>query len=88
MANPLKDKSEDELVQQLMSGSIHVPQSPIAQVETEMQRRLVVAIRSFSEESGRQADRMIHLTWWIIALTIVIGFIAGLQLWAMLVKGA
>lgn len=40
-----------------------------------------------SRESGRQADTMIRLTQWIIALTIILGIVAVLQLWAMFMKG-
>lgn len=65
----------------------------------ESQRRLRIEIAKFneaataqiaqlvglSESAGRQADKMIRLTWWIGALTVILGFIACLQLWAMLV---
>ncbi len=54
----------------------------------EMQRCLIVAIRDFSAESGKQAHRMIRLTEWIIALTVVLGVIAVLQLVAMVWGGA
>ena len=63
----------------------------------ESQRRLKVAIYEFNEQSKQQVDAlitlskssgsqnatMIHLTQWIMALTIILGFIAALQLWAM-----
>lgn len=68
----------------------------------ESQRRLTESIKTFnsaataqvaelvtlSTEAGRQATTMIRLTWAIIALTVVLGIIAGAQLWAMWVKGA
>ena len=67
-----------------------------------MQRRAAVAIREFNaqskqqtqalidlvRESGSQNATMIRLTRWIIGLTIVLGIVAGLQLWAMLKGGA
>jgi hypothetical protein len=53
----------------------------------EMQRQMAVAIREFNAESGKHPRTMIRLTGWIIALTVVLGLIAGLQLWAMW-KGA
>jgi hypothetical protein len=34
-----------------------------------MQGRLLVAIRDFNQASGKQADTMIRLTRWMIALT-------------------
>ena len=43
----------------------------------EMQRRLLVAIREFNKTSSR-------LTWAMLILTVAIGVIAGVQLWAML----
>ncbi len=46
----------------------------------EMQRRQVVAVREFNKKSGRLAGIM-------IALTIAIGVLAGLQLWAVLQGG-
>lgn len=38
---------------------------------------------TLSKEAGRQADRVIRLTWWIAALTVILGVIALLQLMAM-----
>lgn len=58
-----------------------------ANAVVEMQRRLVVAIRDFNRSASEQARTMIRLTWAIIGLTVVLGVIAGMQLWAMLVKG-
>ena len=47
----------------------------------EMQRRLMVALRDFNAQSTRQSGKMIRLTWAIIALTVVLGIVAALQLW-------
>ena len=46
----------------------------------EMQRRLLVAISAFNKTSSR-------LTVLMLVLTVAIGAIAGLQLWAMLKGG-
>jgi hypothetical protein len=46
----------------------------------EMQRRQTVATREFNTQATEQADTMIGLTRWIMALTIVLGVIAVLQL--------
>lgn len=54
----------------------------------EMQRRQVAAIREFNEQSGRQAAVMIRWTIVITVLTVVVGLIAGGQLWQMLKGGA
>ena len=48
---------------------------------------LTYTTREFNEQSGRQADRMITLTWVIVGLTVVIGVIAGIQLYTMLAGG-
>lgn len=67
----------------------------------ESQRRLRTEISEFnsaatsqvtelirlSKDAGRQAQTMIYLTWAIAALTVVLGIIAGVQLWAMLKGG-
>ena len=45
----------------------------------EMQRRLLVAIGEFNTQSGKQADRMIVLTWVIVWLTVVLGVMTWLQ---------
>lgn len=58
-------------------GHFHTP------AIVEMQRRMNVAIAEFNAESTMQARTMIRLTEWIIALTVVLGFIALLQLVAM-----
>jgi dihydrodipicolinate reductase len=50
----------------------------------EMQRRQIVATIGFNETATAQARTMIRLTQWIIALTVVLGVIAVLQLLAML----
>lgn len=50
---------------------------------TDVQRTLLASIEKFNAESGRQADKMIHLTEWIIGLTVVLGIIAVMQLVAM-----
>ena len=64
----------------------------------ESQRRLRAAIDDFntastrqttqllaqSQEASRQTDTLIRLTYWIIGLTVVLGVIAAVQLWAML----
>ena len=50
---------------------------------TDVQRTLLVSIETFNAESGHQADKLIHLTEWIIGLTVVLGIIAALQLMAM-----
>ena len=44
------------------------------------QRRRLVAIRAFNHQTTRQ-------TGWMMALTVAIGIIASLQLWAMLMRG-
>jgi hypothetical protein len=41
-----------------------------------------------STGAERQTRILIRLTEWIIALTVILGVIAALQLWAMLAKGA
>jgi cell division protein FtsL len=60
--------------------------SQIAQVETEMQRRLILAVRDFNtkaseqtatlirlaEETSDQSEKMIQLTWVIAVLTVAI----------------
>ena len=51
---------------------------------TEMQRRLYLAIEDFNVQSTRRARTTIRLTGGIIGLTVVLGIIAALQLWAML----
>jgi hypothetical protein len=77
MTNHLKDMTDEQVVDQLFTGSIHVPQTPIAQVEAEMQRRLIVAIRDFNTKSGRQANWMIGLTVAIAVLTVAIAWLTG-----------
>lgn len=70
----------------------NLPMNTQTQLQTphvlEMQRRLLVAIRDFNRQSGQQAARLIGLTWGIVGLTVVLGIVAGLQLWAMLKGGA
>ena len=88
MLNPLKDKTEDEVVEQLFAGSAWVPETPIAQVQAEMHRRLIVAIRDFNTASGKQANTMIGLTYAIMVLTTALGLIALLQAWIMVRGGA
>ena len=48
----------------------------------------VTELVRLTTEAGRQGDKIIRLTWAVAGLTVVLGIIAGLQLWAMLVKGA
>lgn len=69
-----------------------------AAAAAELQRRLSIAIREFNQqskiqtdalielarESGRQNVTMIHLTQWVIALTVILGVLAALQLLRML----
>lgn len=64
----------------------------------EMDRRVIVAIHQFNEQSKRQTDAliqlshdsgaqnatMIRLTRWIIALTVALGVIAVFQVWVAL----
>lgn len=70
----------------------NLPMNTQTQLQTphvlEMQRRLLVGIRDFNRQSGQQAARLIALTWAIVGLTVVLGIIAGLQVWAMLKGGA
>ena len=87
----------DEALIELVSKGIGPSNTGAASME--MQRRLLVAIHQFNQQSnqqtdglialanasGRQSDTMIRLTQWIIALTVILGFLAALQLWAMLV---
>lgn len=61
----------------------------------EMQRRMVVSVRAFSseasaqtaklvslaEETGKQTEMMIRLTWAIAGLTVVIAVLTGVMVW-------
>jgi len=51
-----------------------------SQVAGEQGARLV----TLAEQTSQQTERLIRLTRWIIGLTILLGAIAVLQLWAML----
>ena len=65
---------------------------------TEMQRRMVASVVAFSAdasaqtaklialsgETSKQTDKLIVLTYWIVGLTVALGIIAALKLWAML----
>jgi hypothetical protein len=58
-------------------------------VETESRQTVQTeTLVTLAEETSKQTDKLIVLTKWIIALTIILGALAGAQLWAMLVKGA
>lgn len=72
--------SDDYLVGFVMEswGTDAANQTPAVM---EMQRRLLVAIRAFNSESGRQARTMIRLTWAIAALTVVIAILTAVMLW-------
>jgi hypothetical protein len=71
-------------------------------IAVEMQRRLMGAIARFNDDASAQTSRLIRLaeetsvqtaqlivlTKWIIGLTVILGAIAAVQLWAMLKGGA
>jgi hypothetical protein len=96
----LSDMTDDALVSYISERAS--PTNAENATLLEMARRQIQAVKEFnaaaseqtahlialSESAGRQAQTMIRLTQWIIALTIILGVIAVLQLWAMLVKGA
>jgi hypothetical protein len=77
--------TDEQLVRNLPMNAQTQLQTPYV---LEMQRRLLVGIRDFNRQSGQQAATLIALTWAIVGLTVVLGIIVGLQLWAMLKAGA
>jgi hypothetical protein len=93
-----REMSDEDIID-LISQGIGPSRSSAALAE--MERRAAVAISDavrrtqqqtsrlveLSGTAGRQTTTMIRLTWAIVGLTVVLGFIAGLQLWVMLKAG-
>ena len=48
-------------------------------INLEMNRRLIDEISEFNKTSSRQSNKMINLTWWIIALTIFLAILTFIQ---------
>jgi hypothetical protein len=85
--NPLRDKSEDEIIGQLSEGGQFIPQTPIAQAQAEMQRRLIVATRAASDSADAQAAQMLSLNTALKVYTILLALIGVIQIALMLRKG-
>lgn len=72
------EHSDDSLIAYAESHMQH--QGPAAM---EMQRRHLVALRAYTEASGRQAVVMIRLTWLIAVLTLVLTLVGVFRLWSL-----
>lgn len=69
--------SNKELVERLKSLR---PISETESVKIEMTRRLIISIDNFNKSSSNQTRKMIKLTYWIIGFTVLLGFIAIIQI--------
>lgn len=67
---PIKDMSEDELMEKVDSipwGMVHIP---LEELTKRSLNKLQKTIQEFNEQSSKQTQKMIRLTWCIIGLTI------------------
>ena len=85
--NPLRDKSEDEIIAELSNMGQREPESSFGRAQTEMQRRLIVAIRAASDSADAQAAQMLSLNIALKVYTIVLAVIGVIQIALMIRKG-
>ena len=53
-------------------------------VAPEMMRRMKKAMVEFNKNSSKQTNKMITLTYWIMGLTVALGFLALIQVYILL----
>ncbi|MDO8686808.1 MAG: hypothetical protein Q7K11_01195 [Candidatus Berkelbacteria bacterium] len=78
----LQDSKENQLWQLINQSSPHYGSLASDELTRRALNKLQETIKSFNEQSSKQTDKLVQLTWWIVGLTVamLIGLIAQIIL--------
>ena len=72
----LEDSTDDQLLQLINQSSPHYGSLASDELTRRALNKLQETIKTFNEQSSKQTDKLVRLTWWIVGLTIAM--LAGL----------
>lgn len=82
-APKLEDSTDDQLWQLINQSSPHYGSLASDELTRRALNKLQETIKTFNEQSSKQTDKLVWLTWWIVGLTIAM--LAGLIVQIILV---
>lgn len=74
----LQDATDIELIHMINEFDFSVVHLASDELTRRTIRELEKTIKIFNDKSAKQTEKLITLTWWIVALTIVIVMVLGL----------
>lgn len=80
---PIKDMSDDELMREVDKIPWQMVHIPLGELTKRFLNKLQKTIQEFNEQSSKQTQKMIWLTWCIVGLTIAM--LVGLVIQIILV---
>ena len=66
----LQDSKENQLWQLINQSSPHYGSLASDELTRRALNKLQETIKSFNEQSSKQTDKLVQLTWWIVGLTV------------------
>ena len=66
----LEDSKDDQLWQLINQSSPHYGSLASDELTRRTLNKLQETIRTFNDQSSRQTDKLVGLTWWIVGLTV------------------
>lgn len=82
-APKLEDSTNDQLWQLINQSSPHYGSLASDELTRRALNKLQETIKTFNEQSSKQTDKLVRLTWWIVSLTVAM--LAGLIVQIILV---
>ena len=82
-APKLEDSKDDQLWQLINQSSPHYGSLASDDLTRRTLNKLQETIETFNEQSSKQTDKLVRLTWWIVGLTVAM--LAGLIVQLILV---
>ena len=81
-APKLEDSNDDQLRHSINEHNPHFASLSSDELTRRTLNKLEETIRVFNEQSSRQTDKLVKLTWWIVGLTVamLIGLIVQIIL--------
>ena len=66
----LEESKDDQLWQLINQSSPHYGSLASDELTRRALNKLQETIKSFNEQSSKQTDKLVNLTWWIVGLTV------------------
>lgn len=66
----LEDSKDDQLWQLINQSSSHYGSLAFDELTRRALNKLQETIKTFNDQSSKQTDKLVGLTWWIVGLTV------------------